>query len=283
MIRGYFSSKTHPLLAPLVPQIKDLLHEFEVAGHGKVRVEIVDPAKNPEAEDEANNKYGIRPVPFQVADRYQSSLVNSYFDVLVQYGDQFEVLGFRDLIEVKVGGESNLDVQLRNPEYDITRTIKKVLYGFQSGGEVFSSIAKPLKFVGYVSADQALPSALVKFKDTVAKVLDGYVKQSDGKLSVEFVDPDAGDGIVAKADQAAIRFPADGCESVRYQYVLFLSLARRRREFGRPNSVAGGSDGGRSQTFSRCGVQTFCNGLSQIHCVDGPGNARIHAEHGRRR
>ena len=198
LIRGYFSSKTHPLLAPLVPQIKDLLHEFEVAGHGKVRVEIVDPAKNPEAEDEANNKYGIRPVPFQVADRYQSSLVNSYFDVLVQYGDQFEVLGFRDLIEVKVAGESNLDVQLRNPEYDITRTIKKVLYGFQSGGELFASIAKPVKFIGYVSADQVLPPALAKFKETVMKVLDGYSKQAGSKLSVEFIDPDAGDGLVAK-------------------------------------------------------------------------------------
>lgn len=198
LIRGYFSSKTHPLLAPLVPQIKDLLHEFEVAGRGKVRVEVVDPAKSPEAEDEANNKYGIRPVPFQVADRYQSSLVNSYFDVLVQYGDQFEVLGFRDLIEVKVAGESNLDVQLRNPEYDITRTIKKVLYGFQSGGELFSSIPKPLKFVGYVSADQVLPPALTKFKETVMKVIDGYSKQAGGKLSVEFIDPDAGDGLVAK-------------------------------------------------------------------------------------
>jgi ABC-2 type transport system permease protein len=198
LIRGYFSSKTHPLLAPLVPQMKDLLQEFEVAGHGKVRVEMVDPAKSPEAEDEANNKYGIRPVPFQVADRYQSSLVNSYFDVLVQYGDQFEVLGFRDLIEVKVEGESNLDVQLRNPEYDITRTIKKVLYGFQSGGELFSSIPKPLKFVGYVSSDQALPPTLVTFKDVVAKVLDGYAKESGGKLSVQFVDPDGGDGSVAK-------------------------------------------------------------------------------------
>ena len=198
LIRGYFSSKTHPLLAPLVPQMKDLLSEFEVAGHGKVHVEVIDPAKNPEAEDEANNKYGIHPVPFQVADRYQSSLVNSYFDVLVQYGDQFEVLGFRDLIEVKVAGESNLDVQLRNPEYDITRTIKKVLYGFQSGGELFASIPKPLKFVGYVSNDGVLPPTLATFKQTVANVLDGYTKQAGGKLSVEFVDPDAADGAVAK-------------------------------------------------------------------------------------
>ncbi len=198
LIRGYFSSKTHPLLAPLVPQLKDLLREYEIAGHGKIHVEIVDPAKDPEAENEANNKYGIRPVPFQVADRYQSSLVNSYFDVLVQYGDQFEVLGFRDLIEVKVEGESKLDVQLRNPEYDITRTIKKVLYGFQSGGDLFASIPKPLKFVGYVSSDSALPPTLAKFKDTVIKVLDDYKKTAGGKLSVEFVDPAAGDGAVAK-------------------------------------------------------------------------------------
>ncbi len=198
LIRGYFSSKTHPLLAPLVPQLKDLLREYEIAGRGKIHVEIVDPAKDPAAENEANNKYGIRPVPFQVADRYQSSLVNSYFDILVQYGDQFEVLGFRDLIEVKVEGESKLDVQLRNPEYDITRAMKKVLYGFQSGGDLFANIPKPLKFVGYVSADGALPPTLVKFKDTVAKVLDEYKKQAGGKLSVEFVDPAANNGAVAK-------------------------------------------------------------------------------------
>jgi ABC-2 type transport system permease protein len=198
LIRGYFSSKTHPLLAPLVPQMKDLLKEFAVAGHGKVRVEVVDPAKDPEAEDEANNKYGIHPVPFQVADRYQASLVNSYFDVLVQYGDQFEVLGFRDLIEVKVAGESDLDVQLRNPEYDITRTIKKVLYGFQSGGELFASIPKPLRFTGYVSDDSVLPPTLATFKQAVTKVLDGFTKDAGDKLSVEFVDPNAGDGKLAK-------------------------------------------------------------------------------------
>ena len=64
-------------------------------------------------------------MPFQVADRYQSSLVNSYFDVLITYGDQYEVLGFRDLIEVKMADESNLDVQLRNPEFDVTRAVSR--------------------------------------------------------------------------------------------------------------------------------------------------------------
>jgi ABC-2 type transport system permease protein len=198
LIRGYFSGKTHPLLAPLVPQMKDLLTEFEVAGGGKVRVEFVDPARDPAAEDEANSKYGIRAVPFQVADRYQSSLVNSYFDVLVQYGDEFEVLGFRDLIEVKVAGESDLDVLLRNPEYDVTRTIKKVLQGFQSGGKVFDSLAAPVKFVGYVSDDAVLPPQLVEFKETVREVLKAYREDAGEKLAAEFVDPQSGDGSLAK-------------------------------------------------------------------------------------
>jgi ABC-2 type transport system permease protein len=64
LIRGYFSAKTHPLLAPLVPQIKDLLEEYAVAGKGKVRVEFVDPHDDPALEEEAASKYSIRPVPF---------------------------------------------------------------------------------------------------------------------------------------------------------------------------------------------------------------------------
>jgi ABC-2 type transport system permease protein len=197
LIRGYFSSKTHPLLAPLVPQMRDLLNEFEVAGAGRVRVEIIDPADDPAAEDEANNKYGIRPVPFQVADRYQASLVNSYFDVLLSYGDEYEVLGFRDLIEVKVVGEADLDIQLRNPEYDLARNIKKVLFGFQGGGSIFSNIADPVEFIGYVSSSDRLPPALADYRSVLDETLDALQAESAGKLSVEIVDPEAGDGSLA--------------------------------------------------------------------------------------
>ena len=42
-IRGFFSAKTHPLLAPLAPQMRDLLQEFAVAGGDNVRVEVLDP------------------------------------------------------------------------------------------------------------------------------------------------------------------------------------------------------------------------------------------------
>ncbi|MAT83051.1 MAG: ABC transporter permease [Gammaproteobacteria bacterium] len=206
LIRGYFSNQTHPLLAPLVPQMRDLLNEYEVAGGGAVRVEIVDPAERPALEEEANSRYGIRPVPFQVADRYQSSLVNSYFDVLVQYGDEYEVLGFRDLIEVKVVGESELDVQLRNPEYDVTRTIKKVLYGYQGGDSIFANLSRPVEFVGYLSADAVLPPALADYRDTLQQVLEDLSAEADGLFSAEILDPQAGDGALAAEIEEAYGF-----------------------------------------------------------------------------
>ena len=198
LMRGYFSAKTHPLLAPLAPQLQNLLNEYEVAGDGRVRLELIDPATDPEQEDEANTKYGIRPVPFQVADRYQASLVNSYFDVLVQYGDEYEVLSFRDLIEVKVRGEADLDVQLKNPEYEITRAIKKVLYGFQGGDSVFASMGAPVKFTGYISAAERLPEALADLRVTLEAVLRELAAESGDLLTTEIVDPTAGDGEVAQ-------------------------------------------------------------------------------------
>ncbi|NOZ71696.1 MAG: ABC transporter permease subunit, partial [Chloroflexi bacterium] len=48
LIRAYISEKTHPLLAPLAPTVADMLREYEIASHGKVKAEVVDPAKNPE-------------------------------------------------------------------------------------------------------------------------------------------------------------------------------------------------------------------------------------------
>lgn len=196
-LRGYFSSKTHPLLTPLVPQMRDLLSEYEVAGEGRVRVEIIDPLENPEAEAEANQQFGIEPVPFQVADRYQSSIVSSYFDVLVQYGDEYQVLGFRDLIDIKNQSHSDIDVQLRNPEYDLTRSIRKVMTDFQTAGNVFNSITSPVNLTVYASIASALPEDLVTFKDEIERSTNELASTSNGKLNVQFVEPDENGGTIA--------------------------------------------------------------------------------------
>jgi len=197
-LRGYFSAKTHPLLSPLVPQMRDLLNEYEVAGDGRIRVEIVDPLSDTEIEVEANQQYGIEPVPFQVADRYQSSIVSSYFNILVQYGNEYDVLNFRDLIDVKSRSEADIDVQLRNPEYDVTRSIRKVLTDFKTAGNVFNNIDTPVTLHMYASADQNLPEELVTFKQDIKKIADTVADDSNDKLQLNFIDPNADGGALAR-------------------------------------------------------------------------------------
>lgn len=199
VIRGYFSAKTHRLLAPLVPQLRDLIEEYEIYGGGNVVIEFIDPALHPDKEDEANNKYGIYPSPFQVEDRYQSALVRSYFDVLIRYGDEYEVLGFRDLIEVKAESEMDLDVQLRNPEYDITRAIARVRADFQSGGSIFDSVPRPVSFTGYISSTDTLPPELIEIQNTLVEALDEVKDDSTGKFSWQILDPISGDGSIARS------------------------------------------------------------------------------------
>ena len=199
LLRGYFSAKTHPLLAPLVPQLRDLMEEYAIAGGGRVQVEFVDPVEEPELEEEANQQYAIQPVPFQVADRYQSAIVSSYFNVLVKYGDEYQVLDFQDLIEVKSGNSgTEIDVQLRNPEHDLTRAIRTVMNNFQAGGNLFDTVKANLAFNAYVSADAALPEQLRSFRQTVAAAVEQVAAESGGRLTVNFVDPEAEGGAIAQ-------------------------------------------------------------------------------------
>ncbi|MCS6845398.1 MAG: Gldg family protein [Caldilineales bacterium] len=190
LLRAYISEKTHPLLAPLAPQIADLMQEYAVASGGRVRVEVVDPVNDPDLEAEANQTYGIRPTPFQIAGRNETSVINSYFDILVRYGDQSEVLNFRDLIEVQARRDGTLDVRLRNPEYDLTRAIKKVVYGFQDVGAALSRLEQPARLTLFVTPN-TLPEPLRSVPDVVRKVANDIAQTASGKLLFQQVDPDA--------------------------------------------------------------------------------------------
>ncbi len=183
LIRGYFSQRTHPDLAPLTPALRDLMREYEAVSGGNVRIEFVDPRQDQEAEREANEAYGIRPKPLLIPGRYEESVVNAYFDILVRYGDQYVTLGIFDLIEQEP------ELRLNNPEYQITRAIKKVVYGFQSLGSVFGRIEDPIKLTAFVTPD-TLPERLSEVPDLVEKVAAEFEEESGGKFSFEVVDPD---------------------------------------------------------------------------------------------
>lgn len=268
LIRGYFSAKTHPLLAPLVPQLRDLMREYEVAGGGRVRAEFIDPADEPDLEQEANERYDIKATPFQVSDRYQASLVNSYFNILVQYGSEHETLGFSDLIEVRTAANAGAEVLLRNPEYDITRAIKNVLYNYQMGGSLFDRIDEPVEFIGYVSADQLLPTQLQAYKDSIRAQLEAIVPRSDGKLSVRFIEPEARNGAVARqiAEQWGFR-PMTTALDDESKFFFYLTLADQHQVVQLPTTEFNPVE---FRTMLDAGLKRFASGFTRTVALVAP-------------
>ena len=268
LLRGYFSSKTHPLLAPLVPQLRDLMEEYEIAGNGKIRVEFLDPLSEPELEEEANQKFGIEPVPFQVADRYQSSIVSSYFNVLVQYGDEYQVLAIDDFIEVQARTESDIDVQLRNPEHDLTRTIKKVLNNYQAGGKLFDTVQGDLVFEAFVSADHRLPEPLVDYKARIQTVLESFQEEAGSRFQVRFMEPEAGGGALGRQIEAAYGFaPMATSLFDEEQFYFYMVLSKGEQVVQIP--LEGMSEGDFERNL-KAGIKRFASGFTKTVAFVAP-------------
>jgi ABC-2 type transport system permease protein len=188
LMRGYFSEQTHPLLAPLIPTIRDMMREYEIASGGRIQAEVVDPRNNEQLEQEANQVYGIQPTPFRISGRYEDSVINSYFNILIRYGDQSVVLGLNDLIEVEQLSNGGVNVKLRNLEYDLTRSVKKVVYGFQSLDSVFASLSEPAKLTLLVTPE-TLPASLSDVPSIIDAVAADLGQDAGDKLVYQVVNP----------------------------------------------------------------------------------------------
>lgn len=198
-ISGYFSEKTHPLLAPLVPRIRDFLKEYEIRGHGKVSVDFTDPSRDKDLEEELNQSYSIKTFPFRIMGSHEDTVVNSYFHVLIKYGDEYQVLSFDDLIEVNAD-DSNVDVRLRNIEYDVTRAIKKTTQGFQNLESVFARASTPSKLTAYISPDQ-LPKEFKDAPERIRKVAKEIQDKSGGKFTFVELDPSKDQALAQEIQQ----------------------------------------------------------------------------------
>jgi ABC-2 type transport system permease protein len=188
LIRGYFSQKTHPKLAPLIPQIRDLLEEYRIAGHGKVRVEMVDPTDSDAAKREAKERFGIDPTPLRFATQTEKSVINAYFTIAIEYGDQHAVLNLDDLISVRAVDVGELEIGLKNLEYQVTRTIKKSVAEFQSLDALFAAAGSKVQLTAYITPS-TLPEAWKDGPAHLQAAVDKLSRQAGGKLSFTQVEP----------------------------------------------------------------------------------------------
>jgi ABC-2 type transport system permease protein len=189
LVRGYFSQKTHPLLAPLLPAVRDFLAELRAVGGERLTVEFVDPTQDEEVEREAYDKVGVRSVPFRFSDRLEDSVVNAYFHLMVRYGDQVEVLGYESLVEVELQG-NDVKVRLGNLEYELARTIQKAAHGFRSLESVCARLPARAQ-LDLVVTEAALPDELKEAPGRVAKVAGEFERRCAGRFVFRRVDPDA--------------------------------------------------------------------------------------------
>ena len=160
-------------------------------------------------------------------------------------------------------------MRLQNPEYDITRAIKKVLYGFQGGGSLFDSVSKPVTFTGYVSADERLPEPLRALRAELAAVLDEMIAESDGKLSAEILDPDAegGEFVRRLAAQYGIQpMKASLFDIDTFYFYLTLADDDTMVQMPLPETLAG--DGLRRSIED--GLKRFATGLMKTVALSAP-------------
>ncbi len=266
LIRGYFSARNHPMLAPLEPQLRDLIGEYAATADGKVRVEFVDPAQHPELESEANKRYGISPTPFQVADRHQSALVNAYFNILVDYGGEHQVLSFSDLIEVRTGANGQSEVLLRNPEFE-------VLFNYRAGGDLFAGIDKPVEFIAYVSADARLPDQLLNYRQSIAAQLQLAAEASAGKFSFRFLDPEQDDGSLARMIEDEWGFTAmTHALNPEQPFYFYLTLADEHQVVQLPTT---GFDPGQFRKALDSGLKRFASNFTKTVALAAP---QVHAQ-----
>jgi ABC-2 type transport system permease protein len=187
VVRALLTARTHEKLAPLLPQVADTLEELAVVGGDKVRVEVVDPSLDPELEQQLVEQYGIRPVPFAVADRHSQAVVNAYFHVLFEYAGAHEVLSFEDLVDVRLES-TDIQVRLKNLEYDLARTIQKVSRDLSSLDTLLAKVPEGTTLTAYVTPE-LLPEAFREPAATFERVAREVAEQSGGRVSFEAVDP----------------------------------------------------------------------------------------------
>jgi ABC-2 type transport system permease protein len=171
-----------------VPQIRDLLEEYKIAGGGKVRVEMIDPSESDDAKREAKERFGIDPTPLRFATQTEKSVINAYFAIAVEYGDQHAVVALNELIAVRVLDIGDIEITLKNPEYQLTKTIKKAVAEFSSVDALFASTAGKVQLTAYVTPS-TLPDNWKEAPAKLQKVVDELTKQSGGKLAFTTVEP----------------------------------------------------------------------------------------------
>lgn len=193
----YFTAieKQHDKLRPIVGRLGDKLKEFEAASNGKVTTRLVewDELKDDDPlRKRAVDEFGVKAVPIPVQTADEDTIRNTYFSVVVSYGDQFERFDAAQLWRVVAAGQ-DIVVELENVEYLVAKAINKVLRGFNSVGAALATADLNATIDFYFSPEAELPEHLRKVPGYAKKVAEKLKADAGGRLTTTIEDPTGDD------------------------------------------------------------------------------------------
>jgi ABC-type uncharacterized transport system involved in gliding motility auxiliary subunit len=126
-IRFFVSSDLPSQIQPLRTDVRDLLSEYDRASD-RVRVSVIDPTRDEEAQTQANEA-GIQELQFSQLDRDEFAVKTGYFGIAVRYGDETEAVP-------QVTEIGDLEYNLTSAIYKMTRDeeIKLAILGREDIG-----------------------------------------------------------------------------------------------------------------------------------------------------
>ena len=169
--------------------VDDILSEYRTISGNNISVKILDPSKDEQLEFEARRSYGVDPTPISITARYENSVVNSYFDIVIVYGDQFERLDISDLVRVEKSADGDVETHLRNIEYDVTRSIKKVVSTFGREDAVYADLKNNIRLTAYIT-EASVPDQLNEAISWTYNIGNELAEESLGKVVFDVIDPD---------------------------------------------------------------------------------------------
>lgn len=193
--------KLHEKLRPVAFLVADKLREMGAASNGKVVVRLVEWDKaEKEVQDRATDTFGVKPIQLQVQTADEAAVRNTYFSVVVAYGDQHERFEGRQLWRITALG-SDIIVEPENVEYLLAKSINKVVRGFNSVGAALATKNLEATVDFYFSPEAELPENLKKVSAHAKKVAEKLRAESAGRFKFTVEDPtgDAPDKVKLRA------------------------------------------------------------------------------------
>jgi len=178
-----FSDDMPEYLRPLVPQIKDMVDEYQIQSGGRLRKEV---SKDPNQDEDLKRRlmihYNIMPFALIENTSKKRSVIQTYFHVIVRYGDRFQILTKNQLVEQR-HDENGVQHSLRSFEQQLSRSIRNLFNQFQNFESVFSHLKDPLQvklYYPFSALEKAENAELYKrYLDGVQEVIAGIQKIGD--------------------------------------------------------------------------------------------------------